>query len=376
MVLPHYGPFNKVLTLPGPPIVDKFGGLHHGTWLSRYQVWSRQKVPYTDPLPAYAQVLTAYGDNFYHEEDNNVFPCDINYCPPYIGSYVDDAVNKCFGKFVEAVGDASIWAVNLIEHEQTFGMIASKVLRLTRFTRKLNRFDIFGAGRELGVSVTSVKKVLSKKSKSLADLWLEFHFGWEPLVQDIGAAIKTLTSEPHFGTKVKVRANYKTGEIFHQTGGFPGTWQRNWDRYETYVSMSARLRVNNPNLFLAQQMGFINPLQVAWELIPFSFVVDWFANVGQILGSWTAFAGVEITAPCTSHVQYATRKWWLDYGKAVDPLRKEYQGPRFRLSMLDFRRATGIPYPVLKLAPWKDVSPVRGATAISLLVQQLDKIRR
>jgi hypothetical protein len=38
-------------------------------------------------------------------------------------------------------------------------------------------------------------------------------------------------------------------------------------------------------------LGLINPLEIVWELLPYSFVVDWFLPIGNWLSSMTADAG-------------------------------------------------------------------------------------
>ena len=40
------------------------------------------------------------------------------------------------------------------------------------------------------------------------------------------------------------------------------------------------------------QLGIDNPLEVVWELIPLSFVADWFIPVGEFLRSLTATNGL------------------------------------------------------------------------------------
>jgi hypothetical protein len=52
-------------------------------------------------------------------------------------------------------------------------------------------------------------------------------------------------------------------------------------------------------------MGVVNPLSIAWEVIPFSFVVDWFIPVGQVLEACTATMGLSFVDSWTSeHLGY------------------------------------------------------------------------
>jgi hypothetical protein len=61
------------------------------------------------------------------------------------------------------------------------------------------------------------------------------------------------------------------------------------------VTYSAGVDIANPNLWLANRMGVINPAVVAWDLVPWSFVVNMFVNVNAVLGSFTDLVGLNLT---------------------------------------------------------------------------------
>lgn len=88
-----------------------------------------------------------------------------------------------------------------------------------------------------------------------------------------------------------------------------GTWQRIITRkggYSQTIKLQADLVITNPNLAMISQFGLANPLAIAWELVPFSFVLDWFVNVGDYLSSLTDFVGVELkNASTTTFTTYA-----------------------------------------------------------------------
>ena len=52
--------------------------------------------------------------------------------------------------------------------------------------------------------------------------------------------------------------------------------------------------ISSPNSLKANQLGLVNPASVAWELIPFSFLVDWFLPVGKFLESYTDTVGMQL----------------------------------------------------------------------------------
>jgi hypothetical protein len=46
------------------------------------------------------------------------------------------------------------------------------------------------------------------------------------------------------------------------------------------------------------QIGFNNPINLLWEIIPYSFVVDWFLPIGQYLEGLTNFQGLTFIDGC------------------------------------------------------------------------------
>lgn len=54
-------------------------------------------------------------------------------------------------------------------------------------------------------------------------------------------------------------------------------------------------KVENRTLASLNSLGLVNPLSLAWELLPMSFVVDWFIPIGGFLRQLTAPLGLEFT---------------------------------------------------------------------------------
>jgi hypothetical protein len=59
-------------------------------------------------------------------------------------------------------------------------------------------------------------------------------------------------------------------------------------------NLTATYRPSSDVISLLSNLGLINPLSVAWEVVPFSFVIDWFIPVNKWLNSLTADAGLEL----------------------------------------------------------------------------------
>lgn len=347
MVAPVTGPFNRSVVRKGP---TNRGGFTPD-WYSKNQQWFRQRKPYDRPLGyvmSERQVL--YSSNTWDYNTSYTGGAGAN------SALHAAADNKAYSKLVGKLGEKSLWAVNLLEANQAMAMIAGRAIQITRFARALNRFDFSRAAKALEMAKVpkNLKNSGKTKSKSLSNNWLEFHFGWVPLVQDIGAAVNTL-QQPIPPQEVKAGGGAHSF-VTVNTGSFGSINNR---VNNVGVRKGCHVSVTNPNLWLANQLGFVNPLTVAWELIPFSFVVDWFVNVGDFLASYTDFAGASVSAPWSTRFEVAFEDaLW-------------YHGLTNRWLGVYLQRTASISGPTLRARPWNGVSPVRAATAVSLLVQQL-----
>lgn len=61
---------------------------------------------------------------------------------------------------------------------------------------------------------------------------------------------------------------------------------------EYELLMVARFR-ESATLKSSAALGITNPLATAWELIPYSFVLDWVIGVGEYLNNLDALVGIE-----------------------------------------------------------------------------------
>lgn len=70
--------------------------------------------------------------------------------------------------------------------------------------------------------------------------------------------------------------------------------------YKDFCSVSLWYKLRNANLAELSSLGLLNPAEVVWERLIYSFVVDWFAPIGTWLSALTADAGFDfISGTCT-----------------------------------------------------------------------------
>ncbi|DAD51452.1 TPA_asm: maturation protein [ssRNA phage Gerhypos.4_67] len=275
-----------------------------------------------------------------------------------------NAMNKAYENFNNGLHTPSQWAVNAAEHKQATSMIAKRAGQLLGAAISLRKGDVAGAASKLGLNPKQLPRGGKRKAKSFADSWLELHFGWEPLVQDIGAGVKTLTKPIKPST---VRGKASSAEIIEtREDNYRATHVTRLE-IKAHILLQAQVSVSNPWSQTANDLGFVNPASVAWELVPFSFVVDWFSNVGQVLGAMTDFVGYDIKNSFNTRYITWNRNEVLLWKQSEDaPNSAGGSAEGYQVV-----RSGSIPTPRLGIKPFHGFGPVRGATAIALLVQHL-----
>jgi len=270
-----------------------------------------------------------------------------------------DAQRKAMAKLRGVVSNRGEWLVNYIERDEAIKMILKRALQISGSIGAARRGDFSGLARSLNVKALKP----SKLPKSGANLWLEYHFGWEPLIKDIYAAVDTL-QQPVKNKPIRGVGKTKSTNNFSQT--FVGNRRIvSVQKLEIFARCGCSLVITNPALWLANQMGLINPLTVAWELVPYSFVVDWFVPVGTFLNSYTEWFGSSLSGSFTSVKTTEV----IDY--QVFPLTSGIPYSHAINRGISMNRILSLPDASLKPVPLKGPSAVRAATAISLLIQQM-----
>lgn len=117
-------------------------------------------------------------------------------------------------------------------------------------------------------------------SKDVANGWLQFQYGWKPLLSDVfGAADESirivLNKLERYSASVTLPFEEdRPASIF----GLPGGHRVVKGKQSCRINLALEV----PGFDLSRWTG-LNPISLAWELIPYSFVVDWFVDVGSYL---------------------------------------------------------------------------------------------
>lgn len=211
-----------------------------------------------------------------------------------------------------------------------------------------------------------------EETRDLGNAWLTYSYGLKPIIQDIYTSLDILTKDdhhlltPHEG---KGRCAINRFGNYTYTTDTPVYWR---NVGEVIARCGGIVRVTNPNHMKLSALGLTNPLTWAYELVPWSFVLDWFVNVGDVLASMSPQLGYEVINPwsMTKVVGTLTADCSYKNGAAWPPELRN-QSASIRRELLVVQRLTSLP--AVKLARRTSVitSLSRALNAASLLAVRL-----
>jgi len=225
---------------------------------------------WSDPLSSYATdwILTA----------DSLKP----YIPDVDETYVTEAMAKIYGQGWDAL---------------TFVAEFKQVVRMFKnVARGIARLDFPRNWRDLNNS------------------WLSTRYGWRVLIYDIvglNTALFDLLQQ-------RTRFSERSGTTYSTT--FDDAWTTEHTDFFIDHTIHDEIEVSLRGSVTSDiEIPFIqfNPLQTAWELIPFSFVIDWVLNVGRTIagityacraGRYTASAGYQVKVTRTYHHEIGETK--------------------------------------------------------------------
>lgn len=285
---------------------------------------------------------------------------------------MESAANKALAHFQAKLSDTASLGLTLVQHRQAMDMLTNRLQALGKFARNLKRGNFRSAWESLDVSPKDLKRLKSKEDKLKATAnkfgsnFLEVHFGWVPLVQDVYNSMEVLSSPIPYG---KVTAS---GKVILVKESGPVSFLNFWETLTSEHSgtyrcrIGAEIAVTNPNLNLLNSLGLLNPAEVLWDAIPWSFVVGWFVDVSEFLRNFNRFAGMTLT---NAYHNYSLDTTCTNTRRNRYP---GYQGSSHVVtSARSFKRASGTPIGSIVVKGIKLPSALRGLTAASLLAQFL-----
>lgn len=185
--------------------------------------------------------------------------------------------NQVLDKLATKVKDHSFnLAVNIAQGKQAVNMVVDTLTSFGHAVRSARRGDFISAIYILKASPRGKRKFVSK---DISGRWLELQYGWLPMVSDCYEAIKAFADSNQSRRNVTSASSKKVyayaGSDEPSNYASPGIGKARYIvRYEQEEDFS-----------FARSLGLADPLSVAWEILPWSFVIDWFLPIGTFLSN-------------------------------------------------------------------------------------------
>lgn len=141
-----------------------------------------------------------------------------------------------------------------------------------------------GATRDV---IDIVKKL--PKGKGLANAWLAYSYGWRPLFQSIYGVCEF--AQTNLLQREVVGRGYARIPVNPVVQNQPPWLKRSGFVDQTCI-LGGRIIVKNRPLYDLTRLASLNPLGIAWELVPLSFVSDWFYDIGGYLADVETSIGI------------------------------------------------------------------------------------
>lgn len=216
---------------------------------------------------------------------------------PFDLDVTNDVTTRMLGPFYMRAGD-------LVSVPSGDGWLASSVVNQAAARAASARWDVLTFLAELRESVETIAEI-GKRFNHLTEtmaveasyfrrnpwtrfrqLWLGSRFGVRPMMydaRDAALAIFDSKAAEKF-TRGSAHATMDINEVATTTYDFYGRWIMRQDESLVGKRTYRGLAYCKADLMVGPDIG-ADPLVTAWELVPYSFVVDWFIGIGDYVTS-------------------------------------------------------------------------------------------
>ncbi len=265
---------------------------------------------------------------------------------------------------------------DLITYIQTVRMFASKASLLHAILNSAKRNPLLK-----GLLSKSSAEVLRTGTKAAAEAYLEYVYGWKPLVSDVygiyqllknyAAGLKPIIVHGHGKFDIGNQA-YMTKFATASLGWFGDATMI--EKGRATCDLYARV---NPDLIAFRalnQLGLFNPAAIAWEVTPWSFVVDWFVPIGPVLSALTAPLGLNFVSGSVATRNSRTFQGNYHVGSTLALPLVEDKPLTYTVIDEMYKRDQLLTWPTP--VPYLDLDPFRGDRWIKALALLIVNLRR
>lgn len=213
------------------------------------------------------------------------------------------AITKCVDRFYSNLRSQSA-ALDITAGEMMKNASDSAARRAEADWKKYsNGLPPYGDARQRPRATayrTATKSQIRRGVAKGSDLWVASRYGWFPVIQDLfTAGMATTDTFSRRGFTVKAQGG-STSSPSSENAWWQDTLSGRWVKLQATGSISARCEYAysfriNPGSDTLARLASLDPARLAWELVPYSFVVDWFTGFGNCLEQLEAKAKYQNT---------------------------------------------------------------------------------
>lgn len=243
-----------------------------------FNVFCYQKQAYYDyGRTPFGTATTYYDDNYDLIRAVDSFPA-VEYTDTPSPEDIANMLNDLKAKVVQESYSGFDALTELGELPETLSML------LSLFKLALRPLQGIKALQEKYQKARSRGKTHKEAHSEIASQWMQYRYGIMPLVYSIQDAIQLLD---------EAFAEFKTDRGFSVLSSKPKTVPSTETHIAIYRAHEVKISVvgkSKYETYSARLKDLIttNLFVTAWELIPMSFVIDWFINVGDVIATSTS----------------------------------------------------------------------------------------
>lgn len=222
----------------------------------------------------------------YYRDYRYVWHKSITSLVPYISveSYAEDLqvkIDQAVAKAHSNIGMDKVLAIAMAaELGKTVSGLAYILKKVFKIYRSVKRAELRKLAKELSFS-------------ELQEIYMNARYNLRPLAYDVAGMIAVFNDVPLPGRQT-FRATTDLLDSSFNSGTYVWLSNSNLDLTSAYtqrvyldVLVRAGVLTQVETVTQAQLLGLDKLIETGWELVHFSFIIDWFLNVGDIIGAWT-----------------------------------------------------------------------------------------
>jgi len=196
---------------------------------------------------------------------------------PNSAAWSDNDTIRLINKLAEKINDSDFNpAVMLGTMNQTLDLIADRTKKIAKSIAYLRKGNLAKS-----LEAVTGHRRQSSKGKTAGQLMLEIQYGWRPLINDVYEGATWLAAKLQKPMVHRVsRRLQRVVPLATDNGTAAG---RLFSKAELKVSKQIIGYLTEGKADTS--LNLYSPATLAWELLPWSFVIDWFIPIGEYLDS-------------------------------------------------------------------------------------------